>query len=64
MEVDQNVGAVVVNLLEGELRIPGPEIEGPTQFQPNPIRVQAARLLGSQAASKTKGIFPCERSID
>lgn len=47
MEVDQNVGVVTVDLLEGELRIPGPEIESLTQLQPDSASVQAARLLGS-----------------
>lgn len=54
MEVDQDVGVVAVDLLEGELRIPGPEIEGLAQLQPDPARVQAARLLGSQAVRKTE----------
>jgi len=58
MEVDQDVGVVAVDLLEGEPRIPGPEIEGLAQLQPDPARVQTARLLGSQAARKTKGNIP------
>lgn len=66
MEVDQDVGVVAVDLLEGELRIPGPEIEGLAQLQPDPARVQAARLLGSQAVRKTEGSVDHvrNRSID
>lgn len=69
MEVDENVGAVAVDLLEGEPRIPGPEVKGLTQLQPDPARVQAAGLLGSQTAEKNRGNIPvrekaCVRSMD
>lgn len=47
MEVDQDVGVVAVDLLKGELRISGPEVEGLAQFQSDPTCVQTAGLLGS-----------------
>lgn len=49
MEVDQNVSVVAVDLAEGEPGIPGPEVEGLAQLQPDPAGVQAAGLFGSQA---------------
>lgn len=52
MEVNQDVGVVAVDLLESELGIPGPEVEGPAQLQPDSASVQAAGLLGSQATTR------------
>lgn len=65
MKVDQDVGVVAVDLLKGELRISGPEIESLAQFQSDPTCVQAARLFGSQTKwKKQKETFPCEKLID
>jgi len=64
MEVDQDVGVIAIDLLKGEPRIPGPEIEGLTQLQPDSALVQTFRLLGSQAARKTKENIVRDRSND
>lgn len=60
MKVDQDVGTVAVNLLEGEFWIPFPEVESISQFSSNPACVQTARLLGSQTAIKKKKMFSRE----
>lgn len=39
MEIDQNISVVAVDLLKGELRISGPEVEGLAQFQSDPACV-------------------------
>lgn len=52
MEVDQDVGVVAVNLPEGQLGIPGPEVEGLAELQPDPAGVQAAGLFGSQTVTE------------
>lgn len=51
MKVYQNVRSVAVNLLEDEFRVPRPKIEGFAQLVTNTARVEAARVLGSQAYS-------------
>lgn len=53
MEIDQDVGAVAVDLPEGQPGVPGPEVEGLAELQPDPARVQATGLLGSQAVTET-----------
>lgn len=64
MKVNQDISAVAVNLLESESGIPGPEIEGLAQFQPDPACVKTTGLLGSQAVIKKKVPRVRNRLID
>lgn len=54
MKVNQNIRPIAVNLLKSKLGVSRPEIEGSAQLETNAARVEATRLLGSQAVTKRK----------
>lgn len=54
MKVNQNIRSVAVNFLKGEFRVPRPQIESPAQLEAYAARVEATRLLGSQAVTRRR----------